>query len=807
MTGVLEDIRLGARGLLKNRAFALGAVLSLALGIGANTTVFTLLNAILLRPLPVADQAGLVAVFTLDSHNPGELFCSYPNYKDYRDRNRVFSSLLLYSPVAVNLVSLGEPHIAIAQIVSGNYFATLGVKPAPGRGFLASEDAALGASPVVVISNGLWARRFARDPSVTSRKLEINGRPFDIVGVAPPGFQGLDTLIAADMWIPMAMYERVYPNVAWVNERRALLFSVAGRLKPGVGVRQAEAALNAIAADLELEYPRDNQGRRIKLASVAESAIDERSRPAIVNGGAVVMAIATLVLLIACGNLANLLLVRAAGRRREIAVRLALGASRWRVMRQLLVESILLGLAGGAAGLVLAWGARDILWAMRPPLMAYANLRLDLDGRVLAYAFAVSFATGIVFGLVPAWRATRADLATDLKERAAQPGSRRVRSLLVSGQLAFSLIALIGAGLFMRSLVNAERVDPGFAPDRLGTVAFNFADLGYSERRGREFLRQALESAASQPGVASAALAKDGPLSVSLARTVIVEGQPETAGRFTLTSLISPGYLRTMRIPLLRGRDFNPLDTQDGPRVAIVNEAAAAYYWPGQDPLGKRLRFFADQQPAEVVGVARNANYQAIGETAQALIYLSMGQYYFPSAVIYVRAAGDPATTLAAVRRGLQSLNRNMWLETRSVDQAIRESMWAPRLSAWLLAVFGVLGLLLAGIGIYGVMAYSIDQRRREIGVRMALGATPGDVRRMVLTEGVRMVAFGVLAGLAIALPAAHAARKLLFLTSPRDALTFVGVPAFLALTGLAACWLPARRATRVDPSRALRDE
>jgi predicted permease len=359
----------------------------------------------------------------------------------------------------------------------------------------------------------------------------------------------------------------------------------------------------------------------------------------------------------------------------------------------------------------------------------------------------------------------------------------------------------------MRSLANAERVDPGFTPDRLGTVTFNFAGQGYSEERGRELLRQALERAASEPGVASAALARDGPLSVSLARTVTVEGQPDTAGRFTLTSLISPGYLRTMGIPLLRGRDISPLDTRETPRVAIVNQAAAAYYWPGQDPLGKRLRFFGDEKPAEVVGVARNANYQAIGEQAQGLIYLSMWQYYFPSAVVYVRAAGDAGTTLASVRRGLQSLNRAGWLEARSVDQAIRESLWAPRLSAWLLAMFGALGLLLAGVGIYGVMAYSINQRRREIGVRMALGATPGDVQRMVLSEGARLVAGGVLAGMVIALPAAQAARKLLFVVSPLDALTFAAVPAFLVVVGVAACWLPARRATRVDPSRALREE
>jgi predicted permease len=807
MTGVVEDFRLGARRLLKNRAFALGAVLSLALGIGANTTVFTLLNAVLLRPLPVEDPSGLAAVSTLDSRNPGQLFCSYPNYKDYRDRNQVFSSLLLYSPIAVNLTGWGEPRMVIAQIVSGNYFATLGVRPSLGRGFLPSEDAALGASPVVVISQGLWSRSFGRDPRAIGRKVEINGRPFDIVGIAPPGFQGLDTLMACDIWIPMAMYEQVYPNVAWVNQRRALLFSVAGRLKPGIGIRQAEAALNVIAADLEREYPDDNRGRRIKLAGVAEAAIDARSRPAIAQGGAVLMAIATLVLLIACGNLANLLLVSAAGRSREIAVRLALGASRWRIVRQLLVESVILGLAGGAAGLALAGWARDVLWAMRPPLLAYSSLRLDLDGRVLAYTFALAFVTAILFGLVPAWRATRADLVTDLKERAGRTASRGMRSLLVAGQLAFSVVALIGASLFMRSLGNAERVDPGFQPARLGTVTFNFAGQGYSEERGRQFLRQALESAALQPGVASVALAKDGPLTVSLARTVIVEGQPTAAGRFTLTSLISPGYLRTVGIPLLRGRDISPLDTRETPRVAVVNQAAAAYYWPGQDPLGKRLRFFGDEKPAEVVGVARNANYQAIGEQPQALIYLSMWQYYFPSAVVYVRAKGDAGTTLASVRRGLQSLDRNMWLEARSLDQAIRESLWAPRLSAWLLAMFGALGLLLAGVGIYGVMAYSINQRRREIGVRMALGATPGDVQRMVLGEGARLVASGVLAGMAISLPATQAARKLLFVTSPFDALTFAAVPVFLVVVGVGACWLPARRATKVEASRALRDE
>jgi predicted permease len=420
---------------------------------------------------------------------------------------------------------------------------------------------------------------------------------------------------------------------------------------------------------------------------------------------------------------------------------------------------------------------------------------------VLSYTLAISVLTGIVFGLAPALRATGGDLASDLKERTGQADSslkgRRLRSLLVMAQVAFSVVALVGAGLFVRSLWNAGRIDPGFDAARLGVVAFNLAGQGYNEGRGREFERQALERAAAVPGVVSATLAKDVPFHVSVARTVLLEGQEDTAagkGRFTLMSVVWPGYLRTVAIPLLRGRDFTPLDTATTPRVVVVNEAAAMAYWPGQNPIGKRIRFFGDNAPAEVVGVARNANYQAIGERPQALIYGSLIQYYFPAAVLYVRTGGDPEAVSAAVRREVQSLDRNLLLQSESVGGIIRESLWAQRLSAGLLGVFGALALVLAAVGIYGVVSYSVNRRVREIGVRMALGATPAEVQRLILTEGIRLVAMGVVAGM-------------LFATSPRDAATFVLVPSILTLVAILACWLPALRATRIDPAVALRQE
>jgi predicted permease len=811
---VAQEIRYAARGLARAPGLTLAAVLSLGLGAGANTTIFTLLNAILLKSLPVEDPGSLSAVYTADERNPGLLLCSYPNYRDYQERNTAFSSLLLYTPVTVNLTGRGDPRLLMAQLASGNYFSALGISPPVGRGFLPEEDAVPGAAAVAVLSYGTWTREFDRDPQVTSRSITLNGRAFQIVGVAPPGFQGLDDLYAADVWVPVAMYRELYPNPAWVEQRRALLFAVVGRRKPGVGQAQAEARLQVLAGDLEREYPKDNQGRRIRLKPVTEAAINPATRATLTSGSAVLMIVSALVLLIACANVANLLLARATGRSREIAVRLAMGASRGRIVRQLLTESLLLGVLGGGAGLAMARWTGDLLWSLRPSTLAHAVIRMDLDAHVLAYSLGIAVLTGLLFGLAPALRATSRDLATDLKERTGQEArSRRAvrpRSVLVAAQVAFSVIALVGAGLFVRSIQNAARIDLGFDASRLAAVAFNLAGTGYNETRGREYQVRALDAAASVPGVVSAALAKDVPLRVSAARTVMPEGQEDGsagAGRVTLTQVVTPGYFRTMGIPLRQGRDFGATDAAQMPRVAVVNETAAARFWPGENPLGKRIHFFGDKVPAEVVGVVRNATYRAIGEEPQALLYLSLLQYYFPTAAVYLRTNRDPDAVAAAVRRAMQPLDRNLLLQSEGFLRTIQELLWVQRLSAGLLALFGLLALLLATVGIYGVVSYSVNRRVREMGVRMALGATGADVRRMIVREGIRPVVLGVVAGLTVAMFASRLVAHMLFAIDPRDAATFVVVPAVLTAVGLAACWIPAWRTSRILPGAALRDE
>jgi predicted permease len=812
VSGFLEDLRYGVRTLAKSRGFALVAMLSLALGIGANTTIFTFINAIFLRPLPVEEPSRLAAVFTLDPRVPGYLLSSYPNYKDYRDQNQVFSSLLLYASVVGSLAGGDAPQPVTFQIVSGNYFQTLGVRPVVGRAFLPEEDTTPGAYPVAVISHALWMRQFGGDPQILGRNLPVDGHNFQIVGVAPAGFQGLNQLSPSEIWLPMMMYTQLYPDTSWVNQRRALLFTVVGRLKPDVSIERAEAQMRTVGQALEREYPRDNEGRRPKLFPLSESAIHPGTRSAMTASGMVLMIVSGLVLLIACGNVANLLLARAAGRNKEIAVRVALGAGRWRLIRQLLTESTVLALAGGAVGLAVAAWARQVLWSLRPPQLNAAIFRIDLDARVLAFTFAVSLLTGILFGLFPALRATRPDLATDLKDRTGQPtfgwSGRRARSLLVTAEVALCVVALVGAGLFIRSLRSAEQLDPGFAAEHLGMVFFNVGDLGYDDARGAEFQRRVLEKAAAVPGVASAALSRDTLFRVSLARTVLIEDDPQAGkGRVTLVSPVSTNYFRTTGIPLIRGRDFNALDAPNTPRVAVINEVAAARYWPNRDPIGRRLRFFGTDYSLEVVGIARTASYIAIGEAPQALIYTAFAQDFGSPAALVFRTTGDVGAVLVNVTREVQTLEPHLLLHPQVVRAVILGSLWAPRLSAGLLGVFGVLGLLLAGVGIYGVISYSVNQRAREIGIRMALGATAGDVQRMILREVLQLVTIGVVAGLVIAVAASRAVKSLLFVTGVGDATTFFLVPAVLILVAMLACWIPVHRATHIDPSRALRDE
>ena len=603
-----------------------------------------------------------------------------------------------------------------------------------------------------------------------------------------------------------------------LNERRFLYFQVVGRLKAGVSLPQAQTAIETLTQDLEREYPKDNQGRRVLLTTATDAAIPPTNRVEIERAGTILVVISVVVLIIACGNLASLLLARAAGRSKEIAIRLALGASRRRLVRQLLTESVLLAVVGGAAGLFIAVLARDLLWSLRPPTFSHSAVRMALDPIVLSYNFSISVLTGMIFGLAPALRATRSDLATDLKERSGRAahfsGRWNPRSILVMAQVAFSVVALVGAGLFVRSLRNAMQFDPGFDAAHLGIVVFNAADRGYNQAQGRDFQRRVLERARATPGVAAATLSNDWPFHVSRSRTIYVsrsgstsiEGS-DTPGQIVLSELVWPGFFEAVGIPLLRGRDFSEQDSQTSPRVAILNQDAANLYWPGEDAVGKRVRFFGENTATEVIGVARTANYQAIGEKPQPFVYLSMQQYYFPAAVLSIRTAGEPDAVLAAVRGEVQALDRNLLLQAETVNATIRQSLWAQRLSAGLLAVFGMLALLLATIGIYGVVSYLVANRVREFGIRMALGATSTDIQLMLLREGVRLVAVGVVVGMAIAVVGARAVESMLFLVSSRDAVTFILVPSILTLVAILACWIPARRATRVDPMVALRDE
>lgn len=574
---------------------------------------------------------------------------------------------------------------------------------------------------------------------------------------------------------------------------------------------QAEGDLNSIAQDLEQRFPQDNQGRRVSLTSLADAAIPQSYRRQIADASLLLLIVSAVVAFIACGNVASLLMSRASARSKEITVRLALGASRLRLVRQLLTESLLLALVGGAAGLLLAVWGRDVLWSFRPPMFRFAVVDMALDRTVLAYTLALSVLTGLLFGLAPALRATRSDLASDLKERTGKvvsPGGPwNARSLLVMGQVAFALVALVGAGLFVRSLRSAGRFEPGFDAAHLGIVVFNVADQGYDEARGRDFEQRALERVAAVPGVLSATLARDWPFHVSLSRTMALDGQEPGAGRIILAGFTWPGYFQNVGTSLLRGRDFSLRDGPTGSNVAIVNEAAANFYWPGKDPVGKRVRFFGDNQPAEVIGVAANANYQSLGEKPQPFVYLSMVQHYFPSAVVYFRTAGDPDAILGTVQRQVQSLDRNLLLQSESIHSTIQQSVWAQQLSAALLSLFGILALLLASVGIYGVVSYSVTQRTREFGIRMALGATAMDVQLMLVREAIRLVAIGVSVGTVIAMLASRAVKGMLLAAAAGDAMTFVLVPAILTLVALLACWFPARRATGMEPSAALRDE
>jgi putative ABC transport system permease protein len=767
---------------------------------------------VLLQPLPVRDPAGLVSVFTVDPIYPGLLYCSYPNYKDYRDRNPVFSGLALYTPIQATLTGEGDAGDVPGQIVSGNYFDVLGLKPVLGRAFLPEEDRVPGAQAVVVISYTFWTRKFAASRSAIGATIGLNNRRYTIVGVAPKGFHGANALVSTDLWAPMMMYPQLYSMADWIDHRKALLFPVIGRLKDGVSRRQAEDNMKTLTAQLVREYPADNQGRTVTLLPLAESVIQPNSRGGFMVAGAVSLGVSGLVLLIACANVANLLLVRAAGRRKEMALRLALGVGRGRLIRQLLIESALLSIAGAAAALALGRWGRDLLWTFRPPWMLSGDAALKFDGRVLGFTLLIAVLATLVFGLAPAWSATHADLATELRERRSpwtRAGHRvNVRSLLVMVQVALSAVALTGAGLFLRSLRNAQAVNPGFDAAHLATVAVDVKSRGFTAAQGREYYARVLERAGSLPGVASATLSFNPPFSALRARSISVEGHATGAGAVAPINLVEPGYFQTLRIPLLRGRGFSSGDSESAPHVAVVNQTMARHFWSGENPIGARLRFFGESATVEIVGVVKDSTYINLGEDPRLMVYLCLRQYYAPAVTLWVRTSGDPEAMLGALRREVQSLDRDVLLsDLETASQASSERLWAQRLGAILFATLGGLAGVLTVVGLYGVISYSVGQRTRELGIRMALGAEPRTVLRQVLAEGMVLVCWGLLLGLVATLTIAGVLSSLLFGVSARDPLTLGVVLTLLAVTALAACAVPALRATRIDPMMALREE
>jgi putative ABC transport system permease protein len=822
MSTFLQDLKYGIRLLTKSPGFTAVAALSLALGIGANTTIFTLINAVLLNPLPVDDPSQLVSVWTADQRNAdgafGFLQTSPLNYQDYRDKNQVFSGLAAHQGLPLNISGgTGDPQQIFGEIVTGNFFDVLGAKPLIGRGFRPEEDKTPGAALVAVLGYGEWRKRYGGDPSILGRTITLNGQGFTVIGVMPNGFKGTNAIGAPSLWVPYMTYPQTTSGFLResMDSRRALVFNMTGRLKPGVTVQQAEANLKTIGRQLEQEYPNDNQGRSVTLVPLAQATINPGFRNNIVMAGGLLMTIVGLVLLIACANVANLLLARAAVRQKEIAVRLSLGASRSRLILQLLTEGTLLALIGGAGGLLLAYWAQGLLWSYRPPFLQADAINLHPDVRVLLFTIGVSLVTGVLFGLAPAIQASRPDLVVELKERSSAPnGSNRLfslRNILVAAQVALSLVALIGAGLFLRSMENAQRINPGFDASHLASVSFDLGAQGYTEERGRQFQQAVVERAAAVAGVQAATLASTVPLfNGGFARTVFLEGQDASdrrAGKLVQISVVGSRYFETIGVPLLRGRAMAEADQPNTPAVVIVNETMAKRFWPDQDPIGKRFKFFGQNYFTQVVGIAKDSKYNFIGEGPTPFIYQPLSQVYQPQVSLFVKAA-QPEAVLGTVRGEVQQLNRNLPLTgIFTLPEIFDQALWAPKMGASLLAIFAGLSLLLAVIGIYGVMAYAVSQRTRELGIRMALGASRGDVIRLVVWQGARLTLIGVIVGLAASFFATRLITTLLYDVSATDVVTFVTVPLVLGCAALGASYLPALRATRIDPMVALRYE
>lgn len=804
MTTLWQDIRYGFRTLLKKPGFAAITVLTLALGIGINSAIFSVVNAVLLRPLPFAEADRLVYVEGLDFRdNTKGGSISPPDFLDYREQTHSFERFAAFQPLSFTLTGEGEPERVTSARVSAGFFETLGVQPvAGGRTFHADEEQD-GRNGVVVVSYGLWQSRFGSDPKLVGKTLALNGQNATIIGIMPPNFQFPRE---AQLWTPIAF------KTPPMSLRRSHFLQAVGRLKNGVTLEQAQAEVNNIAHGLEKQYPESNTHFGLGLTLLPERLVGQMRLTLLVLLGAV-----GLVLLIACANVANLSLARGVSRHREIAIRSALGASRVRVVRQLLTESVLLALGGGGLGLLLAVWSVDLIVAFSPENLPRIK-EVTIDWRVLLFTLFVSLLTGIIFGLFPALSTSKSNLTETLKE-----GSRgtmgakgqRLRALLVVSEVALSLMLLVGAGLLIKSFLRLTHVDPGFTVTNVLTMQLSLTRAKYPEpQQTAAFFQSLVSRIESLPGVQAAGTVTELPLSGQDNYTFFtIEGKPPVAfgslENDASIRVVSPNYFRAIGIPLLKGRFFTDRDSINAPKAIVVSESFARRFLPNEDPIGKRLTIdFGQPWTGEITGVVGSIHHSSLAQEPTGEMYVNHAQTPKPMTNLVVRAAGDPSKLTAAIRSEVQALDKDLPIyNVKTMEQRVSESAAQPRFRTLLLGLFACVALLLASVGIYGVISYSVTQRTHEIGIRLALGAQASDVLRLVVKQGMVLALIGIVIGLVAAFAVTRVMVSLLYGVTATDPVTFVGVSLLLAGVALVACLVPARRATKVDPMIALRYE
>ena len=827
MAALGQDLLYALRALRKQPAFTALAVIMLGLGLGANVAIFAVVNAVLLKPLPYTEPDRLMVVHLLgpELDAPGvfrHFVWSYPKYEVFRQHQRVFESTAAFGPNSWNMTGAGNPERTIGELVEATYFDVLGVRPALGRSFSAEETLGPGSEPVVMLGHGVWTDRFGADPGVIGRTLALHGISHTIVGVLPPGFRGLTG--QADLWVPITTLSAAELGEKWNHS-----YTVVARRLPGVTVEQADAATRVLGGTIDSTIGRPSGRDGPTWAATAVPLDAERTDPLIRRSVLLLLGAVVAVLLIVCINLANLMLVRTLGRQREVAIRAALGASRVRIVRQFLTETAVLAIAGAATGLAIAWAAVSAAAALMPDLgvmlprgqtlgLTRVGLdRLGLDLTTLVFTSAATVGAALLFGLVPAWRASRRDLSGTIKvgsPGAAAHGTKGFsgRNLLVVCEMALALVLLTGSGLMLKSVVRLQATELGFRPDSLLSVRVGLPMPEYDVERGARYFEQLLTRLGARPGIESAAYGScaplAGPCNRTLARLLDRPAPPEGGSPLVGVLWISPSYFDTLGIRLVRGRGFTEHDRVGQPNVVVVNETGARTLWPNQDPIGKRVSLGQGgfQDGAEVIGVVADVRYAPIESSVISDFYLPMLQSRRLGGVIFTRSGAPAATVAAAVRQDVQALDGNLPItDVKMMEERFSDATWRTRLSAWLLGVFAALAMILAALGTYGVMSQGVEQRRMEIGVRIALGAARSDIFRLIIGRVVIIAAAGIAAGVALAVPAMKLLTALLYQVRPGDPWVFAALALILLSVTLLAGYIPARRATRVDPLTTLR--